>query len=420
MRPTSAIRKYTAPDVDTLSAGRALQVDSVLEGNIQRLGDRLRVSLRLLRVRDGASLWSDSYDTEFTDVFQVQDTVSERVAEALALQLSSPEKAQLRKRDTVSVQAYELYMTGTYFWNKRNEDGMRKAVSYFEQTVAVDDNYALAHAGLAAALCALGYGGYSTPDEVRPRVRAAATRAVSLDPTLPEAHVALGAILAFYEWNWSGGEKEFRRALTLNPNLPLAHHWYAMLLECLGRFDDALKERQRAQELDPISPIILSALGQTLFRLGDSQGALADFQKALELDSSLDHAHLSMGYVYEQRDDYERAITEYKLAVHSSPGSGRARAALGYALAQAGSTREAKQMLSELITASHERYVSPVYLAIICAGLGDKEAALNWIEKAYDHDDPALCDVRIQLRFRALYPDPRFRRLLQKMGLVSA
>jgi TolB-like protein/DNA-binding winged helix-turn-helix (wHTH) protein/Flp pilus assembly protein TadD len=419
VRPTSAIRKYTAPDTDVLAAGRALQVDSILEGNIQRADDRLRVSLRLLRVRDGASLWSDSYDTKFTDVFRVQDTVSERVVEALAVQLSTPQKAGLRKRDTANLQAYELYMRGVFFWNKRNEDGLRKAVSYFEQAVALDENYALAHAGLAAALCPLGYGGYSTPEEVHSKMRAAATRAVSLDPDLPEGHVALGALLAFYEWNWSEGEKEFQRALTLNPNLSLAHHWYAMLMECLGRFQDALKERQRAQELDPITPIYLVALGQTLYRVADNERALTELQKALELDNSLDIAHIGIAEIYERRGDYARALAEYRLAVKYSPGSRRARAALAYALGQAGATREAKQILSEMIAASHQQYVSPVHLAMIYVGVHDKEAALNWLTQAYDRHDPALCDVLRQLRFQSLYTDPRFKTLLDRMRLPA-
>jgi tetratricopeptide (TPR) repeat protein len=215
------------------------------------------------------------------------------------------------------------------------------------------------------------------------------------------------------------GEKEFQRALKLNPNLPLAHHWYAMLLECRGRFQDALKHRQRAQELDPINPIILSALGQTLIRVGDNERAVAEFHKALELDNSFGPAHEGIGNVYQQRGDYEHAIPEYRLAVQYSAGSAGARANLGNALAQAGGTREAKQILSELSTPSPDRYVSPVHLAIICAGFGDKEAAFNWLEQAYDRGDPALCDVMRQSRFRSLYTHPRFKRLLQKMGLTA-
>ena len=319
VRPTSAVRKYTAPDTDTLTVARELQVDSVLEGNIQRVDDHLHVSLRLLRVLDGASLWSDSYDTKFTDVFQVQDIVSERVVEALALQLSSPQKAELQKRDTSNVHAYELYMRGVFFWNKHDQDGLRKSVSYFEQAIGLDNNYALAYAGLAAALGPLGYWGYSLPEEVHSKMRLAATRAVSLDASLPEAHVALGAVLAFYEWNWSEGEREFQRALALNPNLPLAHHWYAMLLECLGLFDDALKERQRAQELDPINPIYLVALGQTLYRVGDNERALTELQKTLELDNSLDIAHVGVAEIYDRRGELARALAEYRLAVKYSP-----------------------------------------------------------------------------------------------------
>jgi TolB-like protein/DNA-binding winged helix-turn-helix (wHTH) protein/Tfp pilus assembly protein PilF len=420
VRPTSAIRKYTGADSDTLAAGRALQVDAVLEGNIQRVGDRLRVSSRLLRVSDGASLWSDSYDAKFTDVFQVQDSVSERVGDALALQLSSLEKASLRKRDTANVQAYELYMRGIFFWNKRNEEGLRKAVSYFEQAIALDDNYALAHAGLAAALSPMGYRGYSAPEEINQKMRAAATRAVTLDPTLPEAHVALGAVLAFYEWNWSEGEKEFQRALELNPNLPLAHHWYGQLLDGLGRYDEALQHRQRAQELDPITPIIVFALGQTQFLLGDNERALAQFRKTLELDNSFDYAHIGIGQVYEQRGEYERAIPEYRLAVQYSSGSQSAGAALGHALARAGAASEARQILNEWVSSSHTQHVSPVYLAMICVGLGDNETALNWLEKAYDQRDAALSGVLIHPQFQTLHTHPRFRRLLQRMGLAAA
>lgn len=358
VRPTSAIRKYTGADSSALVAGRALRVEAVLDGTIQRVGDRLRVSVRLLRVHDGASLWSNSYDTDFTDVFQVQDAVSERVVDALAARLSGLEEASLRKRDTSNVQAYELYMKGIFFWNKRTEDGLRKAVDYFEQAIAADDNYALAYAGLAAALNPMGYRGYAESDDLRPKIRAAATRAVSLYPDLPEAHVVLGAVLSFYEWNWSEGEKEFQRALELNPKLPLAHHWYAMSLQCRGRYQEALQHRQRAQELDPITPVITTGLGDALFLTGDDEHALTQYYKALELDNSLDETRLGIGHVYERRGDYKAAIAEYRLAVQHSPESRASRAALGHALAQAGETLEAKRILKDLVRASHEGYVS--------------------------------------------------------------
>ena len=418
VRPTSAIRKYAGGDYDSLAAGRELQVDVVVEGNVQHLDSRLRVSIRLIRVHDGASLWSDRYDTTFTDVFQVQDSVSEHVVDALAVPLSSVGKSSLRKRDTDDVRAYELYMRGIFFLNKRNEDGFRKAVSYFEQAIAVDHNYALAHAGLAAALCPSGYMGYLAPEEINPKIRAAATQAVTLDPSLPEAHVALAAVRGFYEWNWSEGEREFQRALEFNPNLPLAHHWYAMLLECLGRYREALKHRQRARELDPITPIIVSALGQTLFLLGDEERASAEFRKALELDSSLDQAHIGIGQVYERRGEYERAIPEYRLALQYSSGSRVARAALGHALARAGSVPEAKQILDELIKVSHTQHVSPFHLAVIWVGLGDNETALNLLEKAHHRSESTTSGVMIAPQFQSLYANPRFRRLLQKMGLA--
>jgi tetratricopeptide (TPR) repeat protein len=226
-----------------------------------------------------------------------------------------------------------------------------------------------------------------------------------------------GRYLAFYEWNWSEGEREFQRALELNPNLPLAHHWYGMLLECVGRYEDALKHRQRARELDPITPVIVSSPGGTRFLLGEDERALAEFRKGLELDNSFDQAHVGIGQVYERRGEYERAIAEYKLAVQYSPGSRFARAALAHALAQAGATTEAKQILNELESASHAQYVSPVHLAMIYAGLGDKETALNCLEKAYDQRDVPLSGIMIVPQLRIVRADPRFGRLLQRMGL---
>jgi len=419
VRPTSAIRKYTGADGDALAAGQALRVDAVLDGNIQRIGDRLRVSIRLVRVADGTSLWSDSYDARFDDVFQVQDTVSERVADALAVQLSSPEKASLRKRDTANPQAYELYMRGIYFWNKRNEDGLRKAVSYFEQAIAMDGNYALAHAGLASALAPIGYLGYAPSFEIRPRIRAAATRAVTLDPSLPEGHVALANVLSFYEWNWSEGEREFQRALALNPNLPWVHHFYALQLECWGRYQEALKHRYRAEELDPITPIVLNGLGQGLILVGDNDRALVQFRKALELDNSLDQAHVGIGQIFAERGDYQRAISEYRLAVQYAPGSRLAKAALGYGLARAGNTSESKRILNDLIRQSQTQYVSPFQLAIICAGVGDNDAALDWLEKDYDTGDPALSALTRERRFQPLHSYPRFKHLVERLGLSA-
>jgi tetratricopeptide (TPR) repeat protein len=380
----------------------------------------LRGSARLVRVRDGASFWSESYDARFTDVFQVQDTVSERVVDALAVRLSSLEKANLRKRDTTNVQAYELYTRGVFFWNKRTEDGLRKAVSYFEQAIALDSNYALAHAGLAGALGPLGVLGYAPRDEVYLRMRAAATTAVTLDPTLPEAHVALGALFAHYEWNWSEGEKEFQRALDLNPNLPWAHLWYGHMLERVGRLEDALRHGARAQELDPITPVNLVAVGNTLLHMGEDERALIEFRKALELDSTSLQARAGIAHVYEWRGEYEKAISEYRLSVQYSQGNPTSKAALGYALARAGGTSEATHIFHELIAASQTRYVSPVYLAIICAGLRDDTAALNWLDKAYDERSPALSSFVLDPRFKTLRAHPRFKMLLQKMGFPEA
>jgi tetratricopeptide (TPR) repeat protein len=201
--------------------------------------------------------------------------------------------------------------------------------------------------------------------------------------------------------------------------LSLAHHWYAQLLDGVGRSDEALKHRQRAQELDPITPIIVCGLGQTQFLLGDNEQALAQFRKALELDDSLDEAHIGIGQVYAERGDYDSAIREYRLAEEYSPGSRAARAALGHALARAGATSDARQILNEWTSTSHAQYVSPVRLAVIYVGLGENETALNWLERAYDQGDSALSGLMIDPQFQTLRTHPRFRRLLHRMGLAS-
>jgi len=253
VRSISTVRKYADLQQDPVVAGRELQVEAVLDGSIQRVGDRVRLTVRLLNVQDGTSLWADKFDEPFTNIFALQDSISERVAAALPLNLSREEKARLSRHYTENTEAFQLYLKGRYFWNKRTGEGLKKAIEYFNQAIAIDPRYAQAYAGLADSYLLIGGYGLISQEEAIPKAKAAAEKALEIDDTLAEAHTSLGLIYQNYEWNWAECEKEYRRAIELNPNYATAHHWYGEHLVLMGRFDEGIAEIQRAQEIDPLS-----------------------------------------------------------------------------------------------------------------------------------------------------------------------
>ena len=263
-----SVRKYGGLEQDPVAAGRALQVDSVLEGNLQKIGDHIRVNARLIRVRDGASLWAGTFDEKFTDVFAVQDAISQKVAEALALRLSGDEKRQLTKRSTDNLEAYQLYLTGRFHWNLLTPDEITKSIGYFEKAIALDPTYAMAYFGLADAYRALSINGDCRPNDVLPKAKAAARKAIALDPTLAEPHVTLAFIHIWFDWDWAGAEAEAKRAIELNPNLAFSHVVYSQLLTALGRHPEAVSEAIRARQLDPVSPIINTLEGLSYYYAG--------------------------------------------------------------------------------------------------------------------------------------------------------
>ncbi|MGH9875452.1 MAG: winged helix-turn-helix domain-containing protein, partial [Pyrinomonadaceae bacterium] len=261
VRPTSAVRKYATQEQDAIGAGRELRVSSVLEGTVQRLDDRIRVTVQLVSVEDGNPLWAEKFDEKFANIFTVQDSISEKIAERLALKLTGEDMQRLTKRYTQNTEAYQLYVKGVFYRDKLNEEGLKKAVQYFEQAIKVDPNYAQAYAGLSSAVAPMMFFGFLPFSEGWPRMLAAETKALELDDTLAEAHTESGVFKLFYEYDWSGGERAFKRAIELNPSYALAHHMYANLLEGSGRFDEAIAERTRALEIDPLSLRTSSLLG---------------------------------------------------------------------------------------------------------------------------------------------------------------
>ena len=444
VRPTSAVRRYMDGETDALTAGKRLQADWVLEGSMQRSGDRIRVTVQLLRLPAGKPSWAETFDEKFTDIFTVQDLISERVADALAVQLTGAERRRLTRRYTRDAEAYQLYTRGRYHWNKRTTAALHKGIEYFEQAIAKDPHYALAYAGLADSYNVLGSHdhGALAPKEAFPKAAAAARRAIEIDETLGEAHAALAFIQFNYEWDWAGAEKEFQRAFDLNPGYPTLQQWYSRYSMAMGRTEASLEASKRGFELDPIDIPLNAHLAWHHLHAGQYDPAIEACRKALELDSNHPTPHWYLGMAYEQKRDYPKAIGEFQIAFVLSggspaPPSSLARAyaiardtlaggnpvylaGLGHAYAAAGNVAEARNVLRELEELSKQRHVSPFERAVIHAGLGETEQAFAWLEKAYAERAGWLVYLQVEPRLAQLRSDPRFGSLARRVGLTAA
>jgi DNA-binding winged helix-turn-helix (wHTH) protein/TolB-like protein/Flp pilus assembly protein TadD len=411
VRPTSAVMKYASSNADALSAGRELGVDSVLEGTIQRSGERVRVTVQLLSVSNGTTVWAQSFDEKLTDIFDVQDAISEQVARAVSARIGGDERQNLRKHHTESVQAYEAYLRGRYFWEKRNEEGLRKSVGYFRQAVELDPEYALAYAGMADAYNLLvGYGLAETDSQdCAARARAAATRALEIDETLPEAHASLGSIALYYDADTARAETEFRRAIELNPSYATAHHWLSDCLAMSGRQEEAMAEIVRAHSLDPLSPIINTTLAERLYYSRRYDEAVERLRRTLEVEPDLVPARFILGLAYEQKGMYEEAIAELRKA---NELSGRRlpvfTSALGHTYALAGRRGEARKVLNELFRLD---YHAPYEIATVYTALGEKRRAIEWLQRIHTKKSRWLLET--DPRLDSLRSDPKFQDLLR-------
>lgn len=414
VRPTSAVRKYTGLEQDAVVAGREQRVDAVLDGSIQKLGDRIRVTVRLLRVEDGAQLWASKFDEKSTDIFLVQDSISKQVADALAVKLTGEERELLTKHYTGDTEAYQLYLKGRYFLNKSTEEDFKKSIEYFQQALERDPNYALAQAGLADSYAQLGSYGLIQMKDSYPRARVALTRALESDEKLGEAHASLGFILMNYYWDWAEAEKRYKRAIELNPNYAMAHNWYSQHLAFTGRSQEAIREAKRAQEIDPISPWTNSDIGFVSYLARQYDEAILASQKTLELDPDFAVAHMIIGLSYVQKHRYVEGIAELQRA-KANPDS---RALLAYAYAVAGESREARKILEELDQLSKQKYVSPFPIAVAYSGLGEKDRAFEALEKAYTERSWGMGMLGVNPIFDGLRSDPRFAMLLRRVNLA--
>ncbi|HSE98863.1 MAG TPA: tetratricopeptide repeat protein, partial [Blastocatellia bacterium] len=408
VRPTSAVRKYADNEQDSLAAGREQRVDAVLEGSFLRSGDKMRVTVRLLSVRDGSPLWAYKCDEVCTDLFELQDSITEEVAGALMLKLSGRERERLTKRHTESVEAYQAYLKGRFFWNKRTPEDFRKAAEQFQQAIAIDPNYALGYAGLADCYFFSGEGAKTVE---------ALSKAIELDDTLIEA-ITTQAYYLSVQWDWSEAERLFKRAIELNPNYPPARHWYAFHLAALGRFPEAIEEINRARELDPLSLIINTDVGHILYFSRRYDQAIEAYRRVLEMEPNFSVARWRLGEAYEQKGMYGEAIAEYEKA-NSYSKNPTIESWLGRAYALAGKREKAREILGES-KKIHKRDPRWCYsIAIIYEGLGQKEQAFEWLEKDYDNKGANLALLKVEPMLDSLRTDPRFDELLKRIGLTE-
>jgi len=404
--------KRPLPDI-----ARELGVDAVVEGTVTRSGNRVRITAQLIDGRSDRHLWAESYERDLRDVLALQNEVSGDIAKEIQIKVTNTEKSPLASARPVSPEAHEAYLKGRYFWNKRSEDGVRKGIDYFEQATRIDPNYAVAYAGLAESYIVLNGHRFLPPTQAFPKVHAAALKALELDESLAEAHTSLGAYQWEYEWDKSGAEKEFRRAIELNPSYATAHAWYAEELAALGRGDQALAEIKRAREVDPLSLPISVVAAWILYVERDNDQAIDQFQRTLEMDSNFAIAHLYLGRAYVQKGNMEQAIVEAQTATRLSGSHPFYMAWLGYAYARAGDRNEALRILHQLKVISGKKYVASHDVAAIYVGLGENSKAIAWLNRGYDEHSYTVLQLGVEPEFDSLRSDPRFKDLVQRVGL---
>lgn len=412
VRPTSAVIRYDNPEADSLAAGREMKVEMVLEGKIQRTGERLRVTVQMLRVSDGAPLWAESFDESFSNIFAVQDSISRRVAEAVRVKLNAEEKQMLARKHTGNLEAYQAYVRGRYFWNKRSVKDLEKAIEYFKEAIEIEPSYALAYSGLADALNLLIIFGEGNPEDLLPKAKAAALKAVESDDSLAEAHASLAFAMMRSDWNWNKAESEFRRALALNPNYPAARYWYADLLLTIGKTDEAIAQMRLARDVDPLSPATIAKLGWASYWGRRYDEAIARFRESLDLNPDYSPALLGLSRSFEQKGMHREALVEQaKIKAMTGPD--------GPLLAASGNKREAVKAIETYRRFLQEKEDSSYALAETYAALGHKDDAFNWLEKAFQNRNSNLLYIKVNPRLDNLRSDPRFAELLRRMMLEA-
>jgi TolB-like protein/Tfp pilus assembly protein PilF len=415
---TSAMQ-YKGANKSLPQIARELGVDGVIEGSVQRSGGRVVITAQLIRAATDTHLWAERYERDQQDLLQLQSEVAQAIAREVLVTVAPEEVSRLARVRQVHPDAYEAYLKGRFWWNKRTEAGYEKAREYFQQAIQQDPAYALAYSGLADGYATPAVKGLVRPQEAYTDARQAATKALELDDTLAEAHASLAYIKTFHDWDWSGAEREFKRAIELSPGYASAHQWYSILLVFLGRRDEALAEARRSRQLDPLSLIINRDLGWMLYLVGDYEQAIEQLRKTLDMDPSFVQAHVSLGMAFLAKGLPQDAIAHGQKAVELSPGETYGLAGLGRIYAFSGKKAEALRILDLLNERSKTRYVAAFDLATIHLGLGDRDRALAWLERAYEERSAALGYISVYPMFDPLRSEPRFQDLLRRIDLPA-
>jgi len=417
----STVFRYKGRELDPQVVGRDLHVGAVVTGRVVQRGDTVVIGTELVDVANGWQLWGGNYNRKLSDIFVVQEEIAKEVTENLRLKLSREENARLKRRYTEKATAYQAYLQGRFYWNKRTEEGTKKGIEYFQQATEDDPGYALAYVGLADSYSTLGYYSFLPPREAFGKAKTAATQALELDDSLAEAHATLGNIKTHYDWDWPTAEREYRRAIELNPQYATAHHWYGLFNAAMGRFEEAEKEFRRALEIDPFSLIINTAFGNAVYFFSRQYDrAINQLRKTLELEPNFGHARWTLGMTYDAKGQFDDAIDELQRARPLFSNSREIAGNLGHAYAMAGRREDALSILAELTELSKRSYVPSYSIALMHAGLGENDQAFERLERAYQERFSRLIYLNVDPELDSLRPDPRFDDLRQRLGLPGA
>jgi TolB-like protein/Tfp pilus assembly protein PilF len=411
----TSTQQFQSKPANLSAIAKQLGVANILEGSVQRSADQVRVNVQLIKAATDTHLWADTFDRKLTDIFAVESEIAQSIAQTLQARLSGSEKTAIAKWPTANTEAYEFYLKGRFFWNKRTGADLRKAIEYFNQALGKDPGYALAYAGLADSYGILYLYGAASPADSFPQAKAAAQKALELDDTLAEAHTSLAFVLENYDFDLEQSLKEFERAIQLNPNYATAHHWIASgVLSALGQFDRAIAEGKRAVELDPLSLIINTDLGQDFFYARRYDEAIAHLRKTIEMDPRFYFAHWALGTALQLKGQLSEAIAEYSKAVELNDDP-FVLAFLGQAYARAGQQDEAQKILVRLSEEAKSRYVHAYSFALMYLALDHKERAIDEMERAYRERDPNVADIKVDPMLDDLRGNPRFEALVNQI-----
>jgi serine/threonine-protein kinase len=411
----NSVFQFKDQPIDALEVAKKLSVKAILTGRVTQSNDELLLNIELIDARDNSRIWGERYHRKMSELVAVQEEIARQISERLQLPLTSEDRKRLTRQSTENAEAYQLYLRGRYHWNKRTPEAMLRGIEYFKQSLEKDPDYALAYAGLADCYALLGEYGRMPIKESAPLAKAAAQKAVVLDDSLAEAHTSLAAAHE-YEWDWAAAEKEYRRALEMNPNYATAHHWYGVYLSSLARFPEAEPHLKKALELDPLSLIINTGLGRMYCGARRYDEAIDQLKTTLEIEPNFAEAHFQLALAYEGKRKYEKAAAAFQKAAELFPDA-TMRGWVAREKALAGKPEEARKILAELQGLSKQQYVSPYMIAIIYAALGDREQAFEWLERVYEDRSYYVVWLKVDPIWDTSLADPRFQDLLRRVGL---